>query len=336
MQQYTVYQTDSKSFDLNIPCQISGPVRIQGALKIAPSYPNISNSWQRYLTDLNSMRYGGYPDYRPLTGPVSYVTGAIDATNWFGLTMYLGVSATPLVYDPANGDWVQPSDVSTYQIFPGGPVYTVPEVSNKIQSVTLGPDPITNPLGIYYCKSSMSISNDVTIRGSLYCKNKLTIDGTNVHFEPVEMPGLFGTGASVRLPAIVCETLNVKSTTFTGSIKGLVAAFTYISFDPASELQTFSITGRIITDQFYVYDREPWNVQDWKKDYRNFTKFWPPLPYFPVYMGSLGRNPQPLLTIKPDTTSITYHWLTSGSPIFMANPSDGAIRWEVIKWSENP
>ena len=152
MQQYMVYQTYSQPFEIDIPCQFSGPVRIQGALKIAPHYPDSpgSTSWTRYLTDLYGMCSGGYSDYRPFTGTVSYVSGKIDANNINALITYLHSSASTLALDEANSDWTQPNGFSTYQIYPGGPTYTIPTVSNNLQSVTLGPDPMTNPLGIFY------------------------------------------------------------------------------------------------------------------------------------------------------------------------------------------
>jgi hypothetical protein len=337
MQQYTVYQTASQPFQIEIPCQLSGSVRLQGALTIAPTYPDTWDSWVRYLSDLNSMRSGGYADYRPFTGPVRYVSGQIDGTNLTALTSYLGVSASPLAAPTNNSDWVQPSSFSTYQIYPDGPVYTIPTVSNNLQSVTLGPDPMTNPLGIFYYNSSLTIKSNVTIRGSLFCKNKLTIDGTNVHFEPVELPGLFGSTPTVRLPAIICKSLEVTATAVTGSIKGLIAAFDTFTIDTASEAQTFPIIGRVVTSKFYINARQPWDTTNWNWLYYLYWTYYRfSNPYFPVYMASNSRNYQPLLTIKPDTTSITYHWPTPNSPVFLVNPTDGALRWEVVKWTENP
>jgi hypothetical protein len=337
MQQYTVYQTASQPFQINIPCQMSGPVRLQGPLAIAPSYPDYWDAWVRYLTDLNSMRSGGYADCRPFTGPVRYVSGQIDSTNMTALTSYLGVSASPLAAPANNSDWIQPINFSTYQIYPGGPSYSIPQVSNNLQSVTLGPDPMTNPLGIFYYNGSLTIKNDVTIRGSLFCKNKLTIDGNNVHFEPVELPGLFGGGTTVRVPAIICQNLEVKATAITGSVTGLIAVFDTFTVDQASETQTLPIIGRVITSKCYINERQPWNTTNWTWLYYVYWTFYRmTTPYFPVYMGSTGRNYQPLLTIKPDTTSITYHWPTPNSSVFLVNPSDGALRWEVVKWAENP
>jgi hypothetical protein len=348
MQQYMVYQTFSQPFEVDIPCQFTGNVRIQGALKIAPHYPDNpgSDTWIRYLTDLNGMRSGGYLDYRPFTGPVSYVSGTIDGNNMNALITYLHSSASTLALDEANSDWVQPSIFSTYQIYPGGPTYTIPTVSNNLQSITLGPDPMTNPLGIFYYNGGLTIKNDVTIKGSLFCKGSLTLDGNNIHFEPVELPGFFGAGTSVRLPVIICNNFTVNSTVSSGSIKGLIAVFNTLTIAKASQLQSISITGRVISKVFYIKERTPWDTTNWGSSYHDvgsyYWIYWTfyrlLIPYFPVYMSGsgIGLNYQPLLTINPDTTSITYHWPTANASVFLANPNDGALRWEVIKWSENP
>jgi hypothetical protein len=340
---YTVYQTYSQPFEIDIPCQFTGPVRIQGALKIAPHYPDNpgSDSWIRYLSDLYGMwRYGGYADYRPFAGPVSYVTGKMDANNINALITYLHSSTGTLALDEANSDWTQPNNFFTYQIYTGGPTYTIPTVSNNLQSVTLGPDPMTNPLGIFYYNGGMTILNDVTIKGSLFCKGSLTLNGNNIHFESVELPGLFGAGNSVRLPVIICNNLTVNNSVSSASIKGLVAVFSTLTIAKASQAQTISITGRVISKAILIRERQPWDTTNWPWWYSWYWAYYRfSIPYFPVYMsysGTAGLNYQPLLTINPDTTSITYHWPTANASVFLVNPSDAALRWEVIKWSENP
>ncbi|MGD0517730.1 MAG: hypothetical protein ABSA26_09365 [Thermoguttaceae bacterium] len=337
MQQFMVYQTHQQPFEIDIPCQMSGSVRIQGALKIAPNYPDTSDSWVCYLSHLNSMRSGGYSDDRPFTGTVRYVSSTMDGTELTALTGYLGVTASSLTAATAGSDWTQPSGFSTYQIYPGGPTYSIPLVSNNLQSVTLGPDPLTNPLGIFYYAGSLTIKSGVTIKGSLFCKNSLTLDGANISFEPVELPGLFGAGTSIRLPAIICNNLTVNSTVSSSSIKGLVAVFNTFTIAKASELQTFAITGRVISKIFYIKERLPWNTISWTYYYYYFwLQRYSGIPYFPVYMGNYSRNPKPLLTIQPDTTSITYHWPTPNASVLAINSIDGALRWEIVKWTETP
>jgi hypothetical protein len=338
MQQYMLYQTASQPFEIDIPCQMSGPVRIQGSLQIAPHYPDSWYSWVGYLSDLNAMRTHGYSDYRPFTSTVRYVSSTIESTQLTALTSYLGTSASSLAAAPAASDWTQPNSFfSTYQIYPGGPTYSIPQVSNNLQSVTLGPDPLTNPLGIYYYNSTLTIKNDVTIKGSLFCKSSLILDGANINFQPVEMPGMFGASTSIRLPAIICKNLTVNNTVSSSSIKGLVAVFDTFTISKASELQTFDITGRLITKTFYIKERTPWDTASWSNYYYLFYYYYySQYTYFPVYMNSKGRSYKPLLTFQPDTTSITYHWPTVNASVLAVNSGDGALRWEVVKWTETP
>jgi hypothetical protein len=337
MRQYMVYQTAAQPFEIDIPCQMSGPVRIQGALKIAPDYPDTTSSWASYLSDLNSMRSGGYSDDRPFTSTVRYVSSTIDSTELTALTSYLGVTASSLAAATAGSDWVQPNSFSTYQIYPGGPTYSIPLVSNNLQSVTFGPDPLTNPLGIFYYNGDLTIKSNVTINGSLFCKGNLTLAGANICFNPVELPGLFGAGTSIRLPAIICKNLTVNSTVSSSSIKGLVAVFNTFTIASASESQTFGITGRVISKIFYINQRTPWDSINWTNYYYYFLlQRYYGIPYFPVYMGNNSRNPKPLLTIQPDTTSITYHWPTPNASVLAINSIDGALRWEIVKWTETP
>ncbi len=343
MQQYTVYQTYSQPFEIDIPCQLSGPVRIQGALKIAPHYPDSpgTDSWVRYLSDLyNMVHYGGYADFRPFLGTVSYVSGAIDSTNLSALVTYLHTPVSTSALNQAKSDWTQPTGFSTYQLYSGGPTYSIPQVSNNLQSVTLGPDPMTNPLGIFYYNSgNLTIKSNVTIKGSLFCKSNLTLDGSSINFQAVDLPGMFGAGNSVRLPAIICNNLTVNNTVTSGSISGLVAVFNNLTISKAPQTQTIPIIGRVISKLFYIKERTPWDTTNWPSYYTIWWTYYRyAIPYFPVYMNSSGAglNYQPLLTINPDTTSITYHWPTPNAALFLVNSADGALRWEVIKWTESP
>ncbi len=196
---------------------------------------------------------------------------------------------------------------------------------------------MTNPLGVYFYNGNLTIKSNVTIQGTLICKGDLVIDGTNVHFEPVEMPGLFGAGTTSRLPAIICKNLTIKTTLTSGNVDGLIAVFDTFTFNTASETQTFPIVGRVITNKFYINPRQPWDTTNWSLYYFTYWNYYrSSIPYFPVYMAIQGRNYQPLLTIKPDTASITYHWPMPNSSVALVNTTDGALRWEVIKWTETP
>ena len=63
MQQFTAYQTNAKPFTLNVPCRIEGPVRVQGAVTIAPDYRWQSDRRSRYMSDLTAMNAADLGSY---------------------------------------------------------------------------------------------------------------------------------------------------------------------------------------------------------------------------------------------------------------------------------
>ena len=121
----------------------------------------------------------------------------------------------------------------------------------------------------------------------------------------------------------------------------MVAVFGTLTIASASQTQTLPITGRVISKTFYIKERTQWTNAntDWSYYYYWYSVLYRLYyAYFPLYMNSssIGLKYVPLLTINPDTTSITYHWPTANAPLFLVNSTDGALRWEVIKWTECP
>ena len=346
MQESTVHQSKKENFEVDIPCQFQGRVRVQGKLKIGAHYPNDGEAWWRYLRDLRLMRSAGYPDCRPFTGPVYLPYSEQDAFHLLALTFALGVTANNAPLQEAASDWVKPTSLTSYQIYPGGPAYEIPELGDALENVTLKPDPASNPLGIFYRDGSITIRTNVTIRGSLFCKDDITIEGEGVRFEPVELPGLSGSDVPLRLPVVSCRNFTVKSTGG-GSVAGLAAVFDEFKIEKGPETAQFSLTGRLITRKLYVKEREPWKDLDWEGCYDDFEDQLhddPSVPYFPIWMAGRGRDPTPLLTIQPDSDPFTYHWHNWYDPIFVPHPDDATeldpdhpgLRWELIQWTDNP
>ncbi len=118
MQNYTVYQTDNRGFTIDPPCQITGPLWLQGAVTIGSGYNWTSTIEGQYLSDLNAMRLNGYSDYRTLTGPVSLPTGSSNSNN-LGFLSSLGLSTTN-VSIASTINMLTPTNLTTYRIYPGG------------------------------------------------------------------------------------------------------------------------------------------------------------------------------------------------------------------------
>ncbi len=352
MQRYTVYQWKKDSFELDIPYRLEGPVRVQGQLKLATRYPNHLNAWYRYLGDLNAMRLAGHPDYRPFNGPVDLLFSDQDYVQFYeGLREKLGVPANDLPLKAAAADWDQPTSLANYQIYPGGTVYSVAAAAGTLENTFLEPDPLTNPLGIYYRDTSIAVRDNVTVRGSLFCRDDIRIEGQNVHFQPVDMPALYGSDGPVRLPTACCRKFIVESTGG-GTLSGLLAVFDTFQIDKSPATVSFVITGRVITDKFFIQERQPWETLNWADYYVAFLAQLAggegtPVKYFPLWMGTKGYDPKPLLIVKPDPPDPpppTYHWKNPYNYVYVPHPDDASplnpdspgLRWEVVEWNDNP
>jgi hypothetical protein len=285
------------------------------------------------------MRLADQPDHRPLSGPVDLSFTSQTGVDLSALTDLLAVTANDTPVNEAAADWTKPTSLASYQIYDGGPVYTIPIVSGTLENITLEPDPLTNPLGIYYRDTTITLRGNVSVRGSLYCKDDIKVDGANVHFEPVELPALHGSEGTVRLPVASCQNFIVTPNAG-GSITGLLAVFDRFEIKKSPETVQFAITGRVVTRKFFIEEREPWETLNWSdliESFNNQDEMESPIvPYFPVWMGQQGRNPKPLLTIRPDSGPITYHWHYPGDRIFESHPDDDGLRWDLIEWTENP
>jgi hypothetical protein len=341
MVQYSLYQINNGAVKLDPPCQLTGPVYLQGTLSLGTDYSWTASASQRFFTDLNSMRLAGQTDDRPLTGAVSLPTASqssqtISTLGWLGLTTAnVSVASPPSIPLPTN--------LATYQIYPGGPVYPVGTVPSSASSVTLGPDMVKNPLGIYFSGGSLTTGSNLTINGTLICGNSLTIGGTATVVTPVNLPPLDGSSTPIQLPAVVSAQGVSCGAAAGAAINGLVLAGSGFSILAGPQANVVSMAGPVITNSFSISTRNEWNEASfiWSLYYTLFQNQLslatpPRIAYFPVWLSGLGLNPNPTLTVKPNTTVLTYQWqdLTAG-PIFVINPADGGLRWTLISWTEN-
>jgi hypothetical protein len=142
----------------------------------------------------------------------------------------------------------------------------------------------------------------------------------------------------VRLPTVACNNFTLQPTG--GAVlNGLLAVFGEFKIARSSETVAFPVTGRVIAQKFTILQRQPWDTLHWDSLYSDFwwQLFRPnPVSYFPVWMGSQGRSPLPRLTFKADPTAVAYSWYNSYYPIFVPDPNDAGLRWDLWEWTENP
>ena len=252
------------------------------------------------------------------------------------LTPGLGVTAIDRPGQQVTANWVKPTPPTGYRIYSGGPAYAVQTVPDTLQATTLQGDPQSNPLGLYYRDGNITLNSDVTIRGTLFCRDEIRISGANVVLQAVALPPLAGTNGPVRLAAASCQNSTVRSTGG-GTITGPVAVFDTFQIDRAWEDMAFALTGQLVTRKLYIKERDPWSSLNWGNYYDQFMWQLPypwSVKYFPEWMAIKGRNPTLRLVFAPETAA-TYHWATSYDPIFVAHPDDGGLRWDLLSWTEN-
>jgi hypothetical protein len=338
MQSYTFYQTDVRETTLDLPCRIQGRIRLQGRLRLGQHYPDDWNAWRTYFFHQNQMCLnGGYEDIRTLTGRVYFPYGAQD---WYVRDMLssMSVSTSDRAVDLPSADWSKPAFFTSYRIFPGGPAYTIPRIPGSLQNETLAPDVIDNPLGLFYADTNVTLGDNVTVRGTLFCRESVRVDGTNVRLDPVDLPPLWGSSLPIRLPVATCRDFEVEAESAC-VISGLLAAFDSIDVANAWSRGQLTVTGRVIADDLDIREDERWRSVDWWKRYDDYLRFGSSATYFPVWMRLIGYHYAPTVEIKEGET-VQYHWYRPGAAIFVPHPNDFSeadpderpgLRWELIE-----
>jgi len=330
MLQSTVYQFGQHDFKVQLPCQVDGAVRLQGTLRLSESYPPSGSGLTRYLNDLRTMIGAGNGDYRPLTGPVNLPFSKTSSSTRSLLTSQLGVAANDTALTSASS-WSFPGTIVTYQLYPGGQAYTAGVAASQLTSLTLSADPRTNPAGIFVCNGPVTIGDNVTINGTLVCANDVLIRGRNVVLQAASLPPLDGTTTNVQLPtAIVSGNFKIDSGAIV-TVRGLVAAWNDFSVLAGTQWTWLDFQGRIITNGTeWVMTGGQWNTSLTQFTNQSAAK------YYPLWMQSWLLLAAPLLNVAAESTPVLYHYIDGSSPIYIADPADGGLRWSLLNWVDAP
>jgi len=350
MEGFTVYQTRRNDTNLEIPCRLQGNVRLQKRLYLGVTYPTPRDSstgaWYNYLYGLRKMLETGYPDYRPINGKLYIPYDELDSTyrtNHYA-RLYSALNFSREYPYPSSSeteaDFAQPTTLSTYRIYPGGPVYDVGNLSGSQTNLTLEPDPITNPLGLFHLTGvAVSLQGSTSVRGTLFCDGDVTIQAgaaQSAEFNSVNMPALCGSTAPVRQPVLTTKNLIIASGSST-TITGLVAAFGDFEISETSAAIPFSLTGRLVAPKITVKKRQPFDTASWTALYVLWQAQSPSTP-FPVWLKT--REPTkydyvPKVTMVPDPAPVQYDWNNWSNPVYMPHDDDdGGLRWEMLVWKE--
>lgn len=330
---YTLYQRGDDDIDINVPARIGGPVRLNGRLTLGEQYNWSDTIRDRYFDDLSAMEGAAVADYRPFEGPVELPFSETDTEHLDLLATHLGVTAvdTPAAADPG---WSGLVETSSYRLYPGGKSYAIPVLGTSLGNETIGADVTTNPLGIHFSSSNVTINDNVVIEGTLLVEADLDLRGTGIVASAVSAPALDGETKPVRLPPIACDDLDVGNTDVSAQFSGTVIAWRSSLIRWGESDVQFDLAGRLITDEIAVQSRWDWPLfsSQWNTVYSNFVaQEAGGNPYLPSYMGSAySYDPSPLITISPDSGVTREHFQDPDDPIYAVKAGDDGLVWDVV------
>jgi hypothetical protein len=348
----TVYQFQTKDVYVQFPVRIEGMATLMGRLSsFCSEYPVHTGARDRYLSDLNLRRTATLPDYRPFPETVAvrgFATTYQDPATMSLLTARLGVAVVEPALSPGE-PVAYPGSVLKYRLYPGGKEYTPPVLQNMygnpIQSVTIGPDPVTNPLGVFRSNGSLSVQNNVRITGTIVTEGSsagILIFGTNVAIQAPTLPSLYGSSQSYQLPAaLVLDDIEVNSGSG-AQIEGAVVVWDKFELRNGSTATNFGLTGNLMVNELSLKGRTAWtqNSVTWGNDLTMFSLQLAnpsPILFFPDYMqAQKGFAVKPTLTFSPNSSGVKPHWHDWSQAVYQPDPADPGLSWEVVRWEERP
>lgn len=343
LEPYTVYQWAIKQNYIQQPVRVEGSLCFLGPVNIASDYPFTFITRDLYLGDLKDMFQAGGADYRPFNGPMVLAYSRQTAENQ-NLIASLGVTTVDITA-ATTAPVTAPVSVVNYKLYPGGKSYTPPVLQttygSSVQNLNLAPDPINNPLGIYRSRGALTVNNNVNITGTIISENttpEVQVYGTNVVFQAPNLAPLEDSTTTYQLPAtIIKDDLRLHSDSGV-TLRGLHMVFDEFELKQGSATTQFTLTGQLMGAGVSLRGRDNWvlNSGTWLAERLAFEAQLldpTPVPYFPTWMQQRqGLNPQPLLTLKRDSSGVKYHWQNWAQPVYQKDPTDPGLRWNLIRW----
>lgn len=349
MNAFTCYQWNASgsanNVDMDLPIQIQGDACLMGKLKFAQNYPPYTNPRQQYLQDLKLMKDETGLDYRPFTGNVALGAGRQDAATAGELTSWLGLSVTspaPIAGTP----WGYINAPETYQLYAGGPTYTVGNIASTYGTSPTGtvitPSVLTNPLGVFHTGNDVTFGAGTKFTGVLFANGgrDLTLNGANTELNGVSMT-LDGASSTIQVPVFMGSDQLIVANSTVSSVNGLAICWGSFVISSGSKNTVFQMQGRLFSDILNLSTRTEWsnlNSSDWTTQYNLFgvQKILPVgVKYFPQWMDvSLYQlNMKPKIVFQPPTNT-SYHWPNWGQPIYTKAAGDAGLRWNIVSWKD--
>jgi hypothetical protein len=346
---FTVYQWGNRDVRVQFPVRVSGRASILGRIYPFEEYPEDGNALEEYLRGLRNMHSAGLPDHRPFESPLTLALSRQSGGDVNTLTDELGLTIVDTTASTAN-PLEHPGAVSSYRLYPGGKEYTIPVIQalygSTIQNVTLAPDPLTNPLGIFRSSGGLNIQNNVRLTGTLITSGSLPevqIYGRNVVLEAFELPKLSGSNQVYRLPvALVRDSLRINSAA-DAQITGFTMVWNDFELKRGATTTRFALQGNLAAAGLLLRGREPWTLSqtEWQLEHTLFevqlANVLNPnrVLYFPEWMErQRGFTVQPALTFQPRSSGVQPHWHDWSRPVYEKGSGDLGLKWELVRWEE--
>lgn len=342
---HTVCQYAAGDCVLNVPMRIEGPSRWRGTLELGLGLPWTSDARWWYFLGLRNMYEAGVADWRTFTSTVRFYSYSQYSDTW-------GVVESALGITPEQASYCTTLSLSTpsgdgYRLYTGGKLYAPTTVGSTLADTSLEPDPLTNPLGIFLRSGGVELQKNVTIHGSLVALGgtdaDVTVTGAGVRIVAVALPALDGTTLPIRLPTILSADDILVSSGAGLTIEGMVIATDNFEVCAApQDATTLALAGHLTAKDIYVRPRSDWvkTALGWTAAYNAFWNQYAATggtPYFPVFLAkSYGLNGAPKIVFSKDASDVSYHWHASDAGIFVAHADDGGLRWELVRWRDNP
>ncbi len=343
---YSLCQSRSGHAYVNTPVRIAGAVRLRDRLHLGDHLDWSSAARWRYFDDLREAAEAGEPDYRPFNGPVTYPYSSQSSTTRSLLSGALGVEERD---GSSSTEFAWPDDdlSQPYRLYPGGKEYSPQVVSVILDEVTLEPDPLDNPLGIFVRSGWLLIGHDVSIRGTLvttgYFYSSVFIGGSDVELLPHDLPPVEGEDRAVRLPGIVSgDDLYLYGSADLTATGLLLAADDFEIYREDQDDIALSLSGTAVCKDIELWERTDWDHSEWWWDAR-WEEFDEQLGEsdsiddFPEWLEiHYGLKREPQIVIEAEAEPPRYHWYNPENPLFAVHPDDDGLRWNLIRWNENP
>jgi hypothetical protein len=256
------------------------------------------------------------------------------------LETYLGATTVDRPSTALTG-WSAPEAMTTYRLYPGGKLYTVPTVSAYLAGGSRTPDVLTNPAGLLYSTGDLDIRDNQTITGTVFSNADILVTGKNVVLQPASLRPLLGTSEPVQLPAMVARDDIAFGADSRSVVQGVISAWDQFQVNRGNSGVTLDVQGRVVAESIDLLERSTWDYSNfiWDLYYNSFlTNLTSTLPilHFPTYLQTVGFNPTNKIVIQPPTAPSRPQWITNGGSIYAPHPSDPGLRWDLIDWKDGP